>query len=132
MKSRSCYKLDESTMEDIVMLRGKGLSCEKVGELIKIGASTVSKVDKVYKAANMGDNEYLMKYNGTRNNTVKWACKKFGIVLPATEAPATPPPAAARNQESIDQANTALAFAALLEAVHELTESVNRIYEMLK
>lgn len=123
--------LDTETMDNIVLLREKGLTLEQAAVFCKCGHATASRVYSAYQAAMNGDYDTLRSTALMRSkNIVDWACAKFGItnLVIQNDAENAALDEAAKHEKPD---NTATAFVALMESIKALTAAVDAIDKRL-
>ena len=125
--------LDAQTMDNIVMLREKGITIEQASVFCKCAHATTQRVWQAYKAAQEKNYDVLRTIDRRGSNITEWACARFGIDVavlrsPDLEAKAESESNAAPKktaQEPPD--NTAMAFVQLAEGLRALALAVKDI-----
>ena len=123
---------DDATMDNIVLLREKGLSIEQTSVFCKVGHATCARVYAAYNAAKNKDYDALRPIAEKSGNIAEWACKRFGLnplVFANEQENAAIEPEKPAEPEKPD--NTATAFATLVESIKALTSAVDAIDKRL-
>lgn len=112
--------VDDQKMDSILLLREKGLSYQQICDILSTSDATVGRIIKADEAARQHDMTELRTICKDRNHLFTWACKRHGIKEQEPKPEPEPKPD-----------NTAKAFAALLDAIKDLTAAVNAIDKRL-
>lgn len=129
--------IDAQTMDNIVMLREKGITIEQTSVFCKCAHATTQRVWQAYKAAQEKNYDVLREIDRRGSNITEWVCAKFGIDasdirLTKPEKKPEPEISEAPKQTAPEKPdNTALAFVQLAEGIRALTAAVDAIDKRL-